>query len=693
MKKSFNTRIRILLTVLPLALVPIILLTVYTGASFYKRSLNQNKEFYRDIISQVTTNIDFYYNQYAISFADVTQSSVFQKIINRPDMTVIEDSKFLIDGKNYIMALEEFLVSKFNGVFLMLELGRKDEINNRSFRHFFIGYSNISFDIEQLKKDPVFKKMSEDLVMEPTLATSNAIRGAKGITQPIFFFPYIREGSDKIDELMLIIETPTFLSSLYEKNVRLKFGTLYMLDQFGNVQEKNHPHHNDYYNFDKKRNCYILDEDDDPNDPYEGMSFAEYRMLNTDEGILQHPDVTEQIRIAEEDGEPSCEIVKYKGKKFLSIVSIAEDSLMRVIYFHPIRQLSEPIMRIVYIIISVAILICVLVVVISIIFSLFLTRPIKELDIATRKICNGDYSILLSSNDFFGEFIDLSDSFNHMVDTISNYRENMELLVKNRTEELNKNVEQLTEANEQNKRELAMAQKIQSSLVPKVFPETRLLQFSSKYMPMEALGGDLYDVYQISDKVFAIMILDVCGHGVPAALITTMAKISFNTNAKKSKDPSEVVFNVNNELFDSINGNGDYFTAFYGVIDIEKGKLYYSNAGHNTIFLAHSDGTLDQLENNGPVVGVVRDLPFVSAEHVLKNGDRLVLYTDGVIEARDEQAALYGEERLMDIIKQNMNSEVKDFTEHVFTDLQAFCGNSPRCDDIALFAVDIVGIE
>ena len=484
MKKSFNTRIRILLTVLPLALVPIILLTVYTGASFYKRSLNQNKEFYRDIISQVTTNIDFYYNQYAISFADVTQSSVFQKIINRPDMTVIEDSKFLIDGKNYIMALEEFLVSKFNGVFLMLELDRKDEINNRSFRHFFIGYSNISFDIEQLKKDPVFKKMSEDLVMEPTLATSNAIRGAKGITQPIFFFPYIREGSDKIDELMLIIETPTFLNSLYEKNVRLKFGTLYMLDQFGNVQEKNHPHHNDYYNFDKKRNCYILDEDDDPNDPYEGMSFAEYRMLNTDEGILQHPEVTEQIRIAEEDGEPSCEIVKYKGKKFLSIVSIAEDSLMRVIYFHPIRQLSEPIMRIVYIIISVAILICVLVVVISIIFSLFLTRPIKELDIATRKICNGDYSILLSSNDFFGEFIDLSDSFNHMVDTISNYRENMELLVKNRTEELNKNVEQLTEANEQNKRELAMAQKIQSSLVPKVFPETRLLQFSSKYMPM-----------------------------------------------------------------------------------------------------------------------------------------------------------------------------------------------------------------
>ena len=693
MKKSFNTRIRILLTVLPLALVPIIVLTIYTGSSFYKRSLNQNKEFYRDIISQVTTNVDFYYNQYAISFADITQSSVFQKIVNRPEMTSIEDKSFTIDGKNYILALEEFLVSKFNGVFLMLELGREDTVNNRSYKHFFIGYSNISFDVEKLKEDPVFLKMSENLVMEPILATSEAIRGAKGITQPIFFFPHIKEGSDKIDELMLIIETPTFLNSLYEKNIRLKFGTLYMLDQFGNVQERNHPHVNDYYNFDKERNCYVLEKGDDPDDPFEGMSFAEYRMLNVDEKILQLPKVQEQIQIAEEDGEPSCEIVKFKGKKYLSIVSIAENSLMRVIYFHPIRQLSAPIMRIIYIIMSVAILISVLVVVISIIFSHFLTNPIKELNIATRKICNGDYSILLTTEEFFGEFIDLSDSFNHMVGTISNYRENMEKLVKNRTEELNKNVEQLTEANEQNRRELAMAQRIQSSLVPKVFPETRLLQFSSKYMPMEALGGDLYDVYQISDKVFSVMILDVCGHGVPAALITTMAKISFNTNTKKSKDPSEVVFNVNNELYDSINGNGDYFTAFYGVIDMEKGMLYYSNAGHNTIFLAHADGTMDQLENNGPVVGVVKDLEFPSVGHQLKNGDRLVLYTDGVIEARDEQAALYGEERLMDIISKNMNSEVKDFTEHVFTDLQAFCGNSPRCDDIALFAVDIVGIE
>ena len=381
-----------------------------------------------------------------------------------------------------------------------------------------------------------------------------------------------------------------------------------MLDQFNNIQERNHPHVSDYYNFDKNKNCYILEEGDDPNDPFEGMSFAEYRMLNVDEKILEHPKVLEQIEIATEDGEPSCEMVNFKGKRYLSIVSIAENSLMKIIYFHPIRQLSAPIMKIIYIIISVAILISILIVVISIIFSKFLTHPIKELNIATRKICNGDYSILLTTDDFFGEFIDLSDSFNHMVDTISNYRNNMELLVKKRTDELNRNVEQLTEANEQNKRELIMAQKIQSSLIPKVFPETKLLQFSSKYMPMEALGGDLYDVYQISDKVFSVMILDVCGHGVPAALITTMAKMSFSNNAKKYNTPHEVISNVNMELTEILENSGNFLTAFYAIIDIKEKTITYTNAGHNMMYILHVNQTISYLPNNGPVIGIAKNI-------------------------------------------------------------------------------------
>jgi serine phosphatase RsbU (regulator of sigma subunit) len=509
----------------------------------------------------------------------------------------------------------------------------------------------------------------------------------------IFLYPTYDEKTSNISSVLVLIETDDFMEDLYNENTSLKFGTLYMLDQFGNIQGSNHPSIDDYYEYDKEKKSYILNPGDDPNDPYEGMSFAEYRMLNTNPDILSLPAVQKQIKMTKENEGFSSEIISFENRKFLSIIAIAPASKMQIIYFHPINQLFAPIQKTIYVIVLISLITILIVVFMSISFSKNFTLPIVELKMRLKKICRGDYEERLNPEKFFGEFINLSVSFNNMVDTMSNYRNNMEQLVQERTEELNKTIAQLTETHEQNKRELAMAQKIQSSLIPKVFPETKLLQFSSKYMPMEALGGDLYDVYQISDKVFAVMILDVCGHGVPAALITTMAKISFNTNTKKSKNPSDVIFNVNNELFDSINGNGDYFTAFYGVIDMEKGMLYYSNAGHNTIFLAHADGTLDKLENNGPVVGVVKDLDFPSVSHMLKNGDRLVLYTDGVIEARDEQAALYGEERLMNIITQNITSDVKDFTEHVFSDLQSFCGNSPRCDDIALFAIDMVGIE
>jgi serine phosphatase RsbU (regulator of sigma subunit) len=678
-KHSLNTKHRILIVVLPLVILPIIVISLYATINFYNKSFVQNKEFYQGIISQVTTNIDFYYNQYATYFNDISESPIFKSIIGQ--------------NVKHFKPLRELLLSKISASLYLLELNYPDKEFNLPYRFSRVTESLIQIDVDVLRKDDIFKALGKNPANPMMMGSTKAAKGMSSERMPIFFYPYEFDKHGKPQVVLIAIETANFLNNLYKQNTKLKLGTIYIQDQFGHVLDYNHPYIDDYYEYDEEKNRYILNPGDDPNDPYEGMSFAEYRMLNTDPEILSESVVKEQIKDAEEKNSVSTKIIEYKGKKYLSIIAVAQNSKMHVAYFHPINQLFGPVQKSIYITILLAILTVIAAIFIILSFSKHFTNPIVELKMRLKKICCGEYDEHLNAKNFFGEFITLSGSFNTMLDTINNYRNNMEQIVHERTEELNKTVAQLTETHEQNKRGLAMAQKIQSSLVPKVFPETKLLQFSSKYMPMEALGGDLYDVYQISDKVFAIMILDVCGHGVPAALITTMAKISFNTNAKKSKDPSEVVFNVNNELFDSINGNGDYFTAFYGVIDIEKGKLYYSNAGHNTIFLAHSDGTLDQLENNGPVVGVVRDLPFVSAEHVLKNGDRLVLYTDGVIEARDEQAALYGEERLMDIIKQNMNSEVKDFTEHVFTDLQAFCGNSPRCDDIALFAVDIVGIE
>ena len=692
MKRTWNTKTYILIGVLPLVILPIIITSLYTTINFYNRTHAQTEDFYQGIISQVTTNIDFYYNQYKQSFESITNSSLMKQILNRPKMTYLEDKNFTIDGVHYPELLKERFSTRFSGGAWFLEFDRPHTADKTPYFLGRIVHTNVVFNPNDLTSDKSFELMKNDKTSIPIMGAFPFFKGMNSTNRIIFLYPAYNEETSDIDSIFVLIETDDFMEDLYNENTSLKFGTLYVIDQFGNIQGSNHPSVDDYYEYDKGKKTYILNPGDDPNDPYEGMSFAEYRMLNTNPDILSIPAVQKQIEITKESEELSSEIISFEGNKFLSIIAISPASKMQIIYFHPINQLFAPIQKTIYIIILISLITILIVVLASFSFSKNFTKPIIELKMRLRKICCGDYEERLNPQKFFGEFINLSASFNNMVDTMSNYRNNMEQLVQERTEELNRTVAQLTETHEQNKRELAMAQKIQSSLIPKVFPETRLLQFSSKYMPMEALGGDLYDVYQISDKVFSVMILDVCGHGVPAALITTMAKMSFSNNTKLIKEPNDVIFNVNNELFDSINGNGDYFTAFYGVIDMEKGMLNYCNAGHNTIFLAHADGSIDRLENNGPVVGVVRDIPFPATCHSLRNGDRLVLYTDGVIEARNERASLYGEERLMDIIAQNMDSDVKTFTEHVFSDLQSFCGNSPRCDDIALFAIDIIGI-
>ena len=693
MKRSWNTKTYILIAVLPLVILPIIIVSIYATISFYRRTFAQTNESYQGIISQVTTNIDFYYSQYKKSFESVINSPIMEMILNRPKMTALEDKNYTINGEFYLDQLKGIFTTKFNGGGWFLELNREHSVDKTPYFCSRIIHTNVVFDVKDLTSDQVFSKMQEDKNSIPIMGSFPFFKGMNAAKRVIFLYPTYKDDTSEIESVIVLIEANDFMQDLYDKNFSLKFGTLYIMDLFKNIQGSNHPSVDDYYEYDDEKKSYILNPGDDPNDPFEGMSFAEYRMLNTDPQILSQPDVLEQIKAAENSEDALSQVISFNGHKFLSIVAVAPVSKMHIAYFHPIDQLLNPILKTVYIIILISIITVLIVVFVGVSFSRFFTNPIVELKMRLKRICRGNYEERLNPDAFFGEFIDLSNSFNQMVDTISNYRNNMEQLVQERTEELHKTVAQLTEVNEQNKRELIMAQKIQSSLIPKVFPETKLLQFSSKYMPMEALGGDLYDVYQISDKVFSVMILDVCGHGVPAALITTMAKMSFTSNTKKTRNPNDVIFNVNNEVFESINGNGDYFTAFYGVIDMEEGMLYYSNAGHNTIFLAHTDNSIDRLENNGPVVGVVKDLPFQSSSHALRNGDRLVLYTDGVIEARDESARLYGEERLMDIIMRNMSSDVKRFTEHVFSDLQSFCGNSPRSDDIALFAVDIVGIE
>ena len=259
-----------------------------------------------------------------------------------------------------------------------------------------------------------------------------------------------------------------------------------------------------------------------------------------------------------------------------------------------------------------------------------------------------------------------------------------------RTAELEVANNDLQKAYDENKRELLMAQRIQATLIPKVFPENENFDFSGMYLPMEALGGDLYDAHKISETKMGVMILDVCGHGVPAALITTMAKISFNSNSKIFSTSSEIMANVNEEMCDAIQGSGDYFTAFYCIIDIEKNTIEYTNAAHNEVYLLRTDGSITDLTSTGPVVGVVKSVEYQNEMVPIHKGDRLILYTDGVVEARDKARTLYDTQRFQEAIFKNKEKSPKEFVSYLYNDILSFKEDTPHDDDIALLVVDII---
>lgn len=270
--------------------------------------------------------------------------------------------------------------------------------------------------------------------------------------------------------------------------------------------------------------------------------------------------------------------------------------------------------------------------------------------------------------------------------------ENLELTVEKRSKELSETMDNLKILNKQNLDDLTIAQNIQVRLVPTQFTDYNNLEFSSIYLPMDQLGGDLFDYYIIDEHRIGCMILDVCGHGVPAALITIMAKILFHNGFRETTDTKELIEYVNNQLYDTIKETGDYLTAFLCIIDTDKMQLEYCNAGHNEIYIINDGKIKHILENSAPVVGVLPDLEFPTEVIDLTNDDRLVLYTDGVVEAMDINRNLYG----IDRFKQQMNSCYKlsgsEFILNLISDIMHFKGHSDASDDIAIIAIDVKNI-
>ena len=273
--------------------------------------------------------------------------------------------------------------------------------------------------------------------------------------------------------------------------------------------------------------------------------------------------------------------------------------------------------------------------------------------------------------------------------------EQMDTIVELRTKEINRANENLKKMNDKIYTDLEMARRVQENLLPSArnFAERSEFRIAARFMFMDQLGGDLYDIIRAGKNGYGFVIADVSGHGVAPALISTMAKVSFNDNSGWNKDTAVICGEVNNELCKLIEGTDYYLTAFYSHLNLETGVFQYTNAGHHPIVLHRvSTGEIMQLTTRGTIVGAFMNAKYESKVINLMPDDRLLFYTDGLIEARNNRGAFYGMENLVKFIERSRDQKSDEVVDALVQDVREFCDNRPLEDDCTIFLVEFRSI-
>ena len=230
--------------------------------------------------------------------------------------------------------------------------------------------------------------------------------------------------------------------------------------------------------------------------------------------------------------------------------------------------------------------------------------------------------------------------------------------------------------------ELDVASSTQQSILPKVFPQSADYQVFAHMEPARNVGGDFYDVIRLDRGHLGLAIADVSDKGVPAALFMMSSRTLLKGAAIGTGDPGEALQEVNDLLYEE-NETMMFVTVLYSVYNPETGRLTYSNGGHDAPMLIRPDGSSELLPLTGGVaLGVAPDFKFPSQTVQLEPGDTIMLYTDGVTEAMDENGEQFGVERMHEVFAGNPPENSQQAAEAMFQAVRDFVGDTPQSDDI-----------
>ncbi|HVC21214.1 MAG TPA: PP2C family protein-serine/threonine phosphatase [Vicinamibacterales bacterium] len=236
-------------------------------------------------------------------------------------------------------------------------------------------------------------------------------------------------------------------------------------------------------------------------------------------------------------------------------------------------------------------------------------------------------------------------------------------------------------------RELETARHIQTAILPQAPPAVPGVTICARYRPVAAVDGDFYDFVRLNDHEVGVAIADVSGHGVPAALIAAMFKVALTAQASHAGDPGAVLRGVNTVLCGLL--TRDYVTAGYLVVDPAGGQVRYGGAGHPPPMIRSAGGRVDELTGGGTILGQFADARYDSIVRAVASPTRVLLYTDGVIEAASPAGEFFGVDRLQAFLATNGGGTTERFADDLLDALTRWRGSASFEDDVTFVIVDV----
>ena len=235
---------------------------------------------------------------------------------------------------------------------------------------------------------------------------------------------------------------------------------------------------------------------------------------------------------------------------------------------------------------------------------------------------------------------------------------------------------------------LNLARAVQQALLPRECPLCSGAKIAAKYRPVEHIGGDFYDFTHLGPDQIGLLIGDVVGHSTHSALVMALLVGMLRANRRERLHPAKIISEVNELLVELGDNAGEVLlcTLFYGVLDLPSRVLFYVDAGHPPPLCCRADG-ITSLASNALLLGAEK---FQTEEqcHQFEPGDRMLLYTDGIVETRDSQGELFSVTRLKQALQNQWGSSAQQTVEHIFTELDAFSSKDGPEDDATIVVVD-----